>query len=87
VHIVPGIAAVHTFNPHYSTALGTYLKSATDKKRIMRERGLEEVGSMSVEDVEKEARRAKAQEDAKRDREPVPQRFLDTYNRAKVQNG
>ena len=86
VEMLLGIAAIRTFKPHYSKALGKWVGSKREETRIAHSMGLEEVGDMHVEDVESEARRAKRQEDEKRDRSGAPEEFYRAYDRVKVRD-
>ena len=46
VDIVVGNVSVHSFAPHFSQALGVFVKSRGEEKTILKVKGLEDAGDM-----------------------------------------
>jgi putative FmdB family regulatory protein len=90
VEIVVGAVSVHSFTPHYSNALGTFVNSRREEKMIAKGLGVESVGDMRIDEIETETRRVKRQEDEKEARKGPPKEFYQTYDevfRPVVENG
>lgn len=80
IEILVGQVSVHSFTPHYSNELGTFVKSRREESVIAKSLGVESVGDMRIDDIETETRRVKRQEDVKEAREGPPESWYKTYD-------
>lgn len=82
--IFKSVAAAHTFEPYFDVALGRRIESAKDKRRVLKEMGLTNVGDADFDQVERVAKENKALRDRQYLDEKPSKEFLESYNKAQV---
>jgi putative FmdB family regulatory protein len=82
--VITSPVAVHTFQPYYSPNLKTVVRTKGQKARLMKQKGFEEYST--IDEVSREARRMKKQEDDIEARKKPDEKFIECYNKALAQH-
>ena len=83
--ILIGPVAVHTdLEPYYDIQLGCRIESKQQKKEVVRELGLTDVGDAPFDEVEKEAEKNRKHREEKWLNEKPTREFMEAWNKAKV---
>jgi len=73
----------HLFEPYYCVSMGAWVRSHEERRRLMREQGLTEVGGIRWEDVKNEVDRIHREHWDEKWRK-VPEKFIEAWKKAKA---
>ena len=85
IQIGASVAVRGDLEPYYCEGLGEVVQNRAHRMRLMKEKGLEEIGDMKFWQLEREASRQKRQADEIEAKKPPPKEFIEAWNRVQAQ--